>query len=290
VPTRPPAAAQCDESEALRYPGRVPNARKGADAIEALVLAGRRAAQDPVARAAGVSHKALAPLHGRPLLAHVLAALRAVPAVRAITISVDDPAPFRRHPDFGPAIAAGQLALHASGSSPADSVRDFVEKSGASLVLVTTADHPLLTAETVRAFLDEALASGSDLVVALVPAKAVLALAPHNKRTWLALGRERLTGANLFLARSPGAARVAAFWRKAERFRKEPWRLAAVFGALTLARFMAGRLSLEAALAAISKASGAQIRAVRLTDGRAGIDVDKPEDFALVEKLMRERS
>jgi molybdopterin-guanine dinucleotide biosynthesis protein A len=263
--------------------------RKGLEAVEALVLAGRRQAEDPVAREAGVSHKALAPLHGRPLLSHVLAALRGVPAVRAITISVDDPAPFRRHPDIGGELAAGKLALHASGASPADSVRDFVETSGAPVVLVTTADHPLLTPETLRNFLGAALASGSDLVVALVPARAVLAIAPHAKRTWLALGRERFTGANLFLARSPGAARVAAFWRKAERFRKEPWRLAAVFGALTLARFMAGRLSLEAALAAISKASGAQISAVRLADGRAGIDVDKPEDFALVEKLLRAR-
>jgi hypothetical protein len=72
--------------------------------------------------------------------------------------------------------------------------------------------------------------------------------------------------------------------------RKEPWRLAALFGALTLARFMAGRLPLEAAIAAISRATGARIAAVRLSDGRAGIDVDKVEDFALVERLMQDAS
>jgi molybdopterin-guanine dinucleotide biosynthesis protein A len=258
--------------------------------IDALVLAGRRRDEDPVARAAGVSHKALAPLHGRPLLAYVLAALREVPAIGRITISIDDPEALRRHPEFGPALAAGELALHASGSSPADSVRDFVEHSGSTAVLVTTADHPLLCAETVRGFVERALASGSDLSVALVPDHAVLAVAPHNKRTWLRLGSERFTGANLFLARSPGAARVAAFWRKAEGFRKEPWRLAAIFGAVTLARFMAGRLPLEAAIDAISKATGARIDGIRLGDGRAGIDVDKLEDFALVERLLRDPS
>lgn len=239
-----------------------------------------------MARAAGVSHKALATLQGRPLLSYVLAALRGVPAVGRITISTDDPEALRQHPEFGPALAAGELSLHASGASPADSVRDFVERSPGAAVLVTTADHPLLTSATARAFVESALANGSDLSVALVPESAVLAVAPHNKRTWLRLGRERFTGANLFLARSPGAARVAAFWRQAEGFRKEPWRLAAMFGAVTLARFMAGRLPLEAALEAISKATGVRIAAVCLTDGRAGIDVDKLEDLALVEKLL----
>ncbi len=264
----------------------MPSKTQRTEAIEALVLAGRRGGEDAVARAAGVSHKALALLHGRPLLSYVLEALRGVPAIRRVTISIDDPEVLRAHPEFGPALAAGELALHASGSSPADSVRDFVERSGNATVLVTTADHPLLSAETVRAFVEAALASASDLSVALVPDSAVLAVAPHNQRTWLRLGAQRLTGANLFLARSPGAAKVAAFWRQAESFRKEPWRLAAVFGALTLARFVAGRLSLDAALAAISKATGARIHAVIVTDGRAGIDVDKLEDFALVERLL----
>jgi molybdopterin-guanine dinucleotide biosynthesis protein A len=265
----------------------VPSKTQRAERVDALVLAGRRGGEDPIARAAGVSHKALAPLLGRPLLSYVLEALRGVPEIGRITISVDDPEVLLRHPEFGPALAAGELALHASGSSPADSVRDFVERSGSTTVFVTTADHPLLSAETARAFALAALASASDLAVALVQDSAVLAVAPESQRTWLRLGKQRLTGANLFLARSPGAAKVAAFWRKAEGFRKEPWRLAAVFGAVTLARFLAGRLPLDAALEAISKATGARIRAVIVQDGRAGIDVDKPADFALAERLLR---
>jgi CTP:molybdopterin cytidylyltransferase MocA len=265
----------------------VPSKPTRTPTVDALVLAGRRGGEDPVARAAGVSHKALAPLHGRALIEWVLEALRGVPEVASITISTDDPEPLRSHPALGPALAAGALALHRSGTSPADSVRDFVERSGSAAVLVTTADHPLLSAETVRGFVAAALASGADLCVALVPERAVLAVAPQGKRTWLKLGRARLTGANLFLARSPGAAKVAAFWRKAEGFRKEPWRLASVFGAVTLARFMAGRLSLDAAMAAVSKATGAHIHAVLLEDGRAGIDVDKLDDLALVEQLAR---
>ena len=257
--------------------------------VEALVLAGRRGGADALAEAHGVSHKALATMRGRPLLAHVLAALRALPEIARVTVSIDDASALERHPEFGPQLARGELGLHHSTASPADSVRDFVERTGSALTLVTTADHPLLRAETVRAFLRDALASEAALAVALVPAEAVLAVAPGSQRTWLNLGKERFTGANLFLARAPDAAKVAAFWRKAEGFRKEPWRLAAVFGAVTLARFAAGRLPLDAALAAISKATGAACAAVRLADGYAGIDVDKPADFALAEKLLAER-
>jgi GTP:adenosylcobinamide-phosphate guanylyltransferase len=263
-------------------------ARQADDArsVEALVLAGRRGGADRVARAAAVSHRALVPLAGRALIAHVLGALRGVPRVARVSVSVDDAAPFRAHPQ----LAGFDVAYHTAGRSPADSVRAFVSEAGSLPVLVTTADHPLLPSATIDAFLSEALATGADAVIGVVREEAVRVHAPRAKRTWLRLAGERLTGANLFLFRPPGSARVAAYWRQAEGFRKEPWRLAAVFGPLALARFAAGRLALEDALRIASKASKASIAAVRLADGLAGIDVDKPEDLALAEQLLRDRA
>ena len=58
----------------------------------ALVLAGRRGPTDPVAQAAGCSHKALVPIAGIPMLVRVLRELRAVPHVKQIAVSIDDPA------------------------------------------------------------------------------------------------------------------------------------------------------------------------------------------------------
>ena len=57
-----------------------------------LVLAGRRGPTDPVAQAAGCSHKALVPIAGVPMLVRVLRELRAVPHVKQIAVSIDDPA------------------------------------------------------------------------------------------------------------------------------------------------------------------------------------------------------
>ena len=47
--------------------------------MNALILAGSRGPDDPMARAAGVSHKALLPVAGVPMLLRVVEALRALP-------------------------------------------------------------------------------------------------------------------------------------------------------------------------------------------------------------------
>jgi 2-C-methyl-D-erythritol 4-phosphate cytidylyltransferase len=56
----------------------------------AIVLAAQRAGQlDPLAAEAGVSHKCLVPIVGRPLIEYVLDALADTPGVRAIRICVE---------------------------------------------------------------------------------------------------------------------------------------------------------------------------------------------------------
>ena len=70
-----------------------------------------------------------------------------------------------------------------SQSSISLSIKAQVDALGFSApVLVTTADHPLLTAEMLEEFLDKA---GGDLAVAMVERKTMLAQFPDAKRTWL---------------------------------------------------------------------------------------------------------
>jgi hypothetical protein len=47
-----------------------------------------------------------------------------------------------------------------------------------------------------------------------------------------------------------------------------------------------GRLRLDDALARLGQLGGARVAVVELTDGRAAIDVDKPDDLELVRQLM----
>ncbi|AOG00115.1 hypothetical protein BSY18_2413 [Blastomonas sp. RAC04] len=66
-------------------------------------------------------------------------------------------------------------------------------------------------------------------------------------------------------------------------------KLAARFGPVLLIKILLRRLSLQSALAAAGERLGLDVRPVLLTDGRMGVDVDKPEDHALVERLLAEQ-
>src|SRR5690606_14816200 len=58
--------------------------------LRVVVLAGqRRGAVKPLAERFGTSHKCLIPLHGRPLIAHVLEMLAGHPRVESLVVSVE---------------------------------------------------------------------------------------------------------------------------------------------------------------------------------------------------------
>ena len=254
--------------------------------VAALVLAGTRGEGDPLAAAEGVRHRALLPVAGVPMLLRVVRTLRAAPGVGAIHVSIDDPAALDDVPELAEARAAGVLHVRRSLDSPSCSVLDALESVGTAPVLVTTADHALLSGEMVATFLAGAEETGADVGVGLVSRGLLEARFPGSKRTWLPFRDDDYSGANLFLFRTPEARRVAAFWRRAESFRKRPWRLVSAFGPVSLALFLLRRLDLDAALARASRTVGARIAAVRMPMAEAAVDVDRPADLALVTEIL----
>ncbi|HEY5656838.1 MAG TPA: nucleotidyltransferase family protein [Myxococcota bacterium] len=257
----------------------------------ALVLAGRRGAEDPLARSRGAVHKALLDVGGVPMLVRVVRALRESPSIGSITVSIDDPRALEAVPDLKAALAAGDLRVHRSLDSPSRSVSDALSgRTASEPVLVTTADHALLTREIVEYFAEAAASTEADLWVGVVSRSSLDARYPETTRTYLRLRGERWTGANLFCFRSDLARRAAAFWVRAEQQRKRPWRLAWAFGPRALLLFLLRRLDLDAALERASRAIGARIGAIRLPFPEAAIDVDRPSDLALVERILAERA
>ncbi|HVZ02158.1 MAG TPA: nucleotidyltransferase family protein [Dongiaceae bacterium] len=252
-------------------------------AVDALILAGSRGPHDPVAALGGVPHKALLPIAGRPMLAYVLDAVRNAPEVARVFVCIDG------QTDLGPLGGSVAFTRVPPAASPAASLVAALDAiDGARPLLVTTADHPLLTTAMIRHFLDHAPAD-ADLAVALVEAGTVTATFPEAKRTFYRLGGRGYNGCNLFLARRPGAARVAEYWRRMEAHRKRPLRLVREIGIGALVRYALGLLSLEAAFRHVSKLTGATVRPVLLPFAEASTDVDKPDDFVLVEALLRKR-
>ena len=257
--------------------------------VNALILAGSRGSQDPIATLAGVSHKALAPIAGRAMLARVIEAVQSSHAINRLFICIDDADLLNADPELRSARETGALAFVAPGPSPAASLALALEQIGTERpLLITTADHPLLTGDMVAYFLNQT-PKDADLVAGLADAMTIQAAYPGNKRTYYRLGGNGYSGCNLFLARNAKARGVAEFWRRMEGKRKNPLAIAGAIGVIALLRFALGRLSLEGAFAHVSRLAGAQIRPVVMPFAEAAIDVDKPADFELASDILTRR-
>ncbi len=257
------------------------------DTYLALVLAGRRGTSNPLDGLQAGIHPALIDVGGVPMLLRVVRSLRESDRIGRIAISMDATLAL----DNAELVADDRLLYHRSLDSPSRSVQDALSGLAAGApVLVTTADHALLTPEIIAYFLDRADASGADLAVGVVEESVIRAAYPETTRTYLRFREGGYSGANLFAFRTPSAARAAEFWVNAEQFRKRPWRLASVFGPMSLLLFVLRRLSFDAALSRGSAAIGCRVDAVKLPFAEAAIDVDRPSDLALVSKILDARS
>ncbi|HUD30011.1 MAG TPA: nucleotidyltransferase family protein [Novosphingobium sp.] len=243
----------------------------------ALVLAGSRpGAPDPVAAAEGVSHKSLVQIAGRPMLAHVVVALREA-GIERIAVSAND-AHVR---DLALSLGCEVLA---TGTGPSASVAIGLDALGAPL-LVTTSDHALLRPEWVRDFLADT-PEGSDVAVLLARREAIEAAMPGSRRTYLRFADGHWSGCNLFLLATPRAGLAIETWKMVEADRKRPWRIAARLGLGMLAGYALGRLTLAAAIARLGGKIGVTASLVAARDGLAAVDVDKPSDLADARRLL----
>jgi GTP:adenosylcobinamide-phosphate guanylyltransferase len=255
----------------------------------ALVLAGsRRGEDDPVARYRGVPVKCLARAAGVPMLARVVLALAQSGRVGPVLVSADDPALLDGVPELAALVASGRVRAVPSAATLSASVAAAFAQAGPPL-LVTTADHALLDPAMVDHFLASADAAGADVAVGLAAAATIAASYPESRRTYIRFRDDGYSGANLFLLRTPAAERGILFWRRIERDRKAPWRLARAFGPALLAAYLLRLATLEQAMRLVSRRLGIRAAAVVLPMAEAAIDVDKPADLDLVEAILARR-
>jgi GTP:adenosylcobinamide-phosphate guanylyltransferase len=250
------------------------------------VLAADRTASDPVAQAAGVPCKALAPVGGIPMVIRVLDALGASHEVGSRIVCGPPPAALARADSLRHLIASGDVAWVENRSSPSASASEAMATvPAAAPMLVTTADHALLTPAIVDYFCVAARARSGDVAVAVAPYEAVATAYPGMRRTAVRLRDGAYCGCNLFAFSTSRGRAAAAFWRTVEHERKRPWRLMSALGWSTVARYSLGLLSLEEALGRVSRRLGLGIDAIVLPFPQAAVDVDSVDDWRRVCEL-----
>ena len=267
----------------MRFAARAAMTR---DMWTAIILAGERPGGDPFAASQGVAAKALIPVGGVPMLARVARTLLDCPDIARVLVLAQDVERLRA--DAGTRWLGDEprIAFHVSVAGIAASVRAVVGGAAPWPVLVTTADHALLTPAMVAAFL---AAADADVAFAVVERRVLLGAYPGNVRTWLRFRGGAWSGANLFALTGRRALAALDLWAGVERDRKSGWRLILKLGSGLLLGAMLRLLTLDAATARLGRRLRLTAKAVPLPFAEAAIDVDKAADLLLAERIITNR-
>ena len=249
----------------------------------ALLLAGARPGGDPFAERYGASMKALIPICGEAMVLRPLRALLASDRILSVQLLTQEPDDIASVLPDQP----GWSVEPSEGTIAATLERICADHRTRWPLLVTTADHALLTEQMIDQFCAEA--EGADLAIGVVTKSALERRLPQSRRTWIGLRHGKYTGANLFALGSPKAMKAVALWREVEQDRKKGWRLLLALGWPGLLGLLQLR-TLDQVLDAMGRKLGLTLRAIRLDDPLAAVDVDKPQDHELVTAILERRA
>jgi GTP:adenosylcobinamide-phosphate guanylyltransferase len=259
--------------------------------FSAVLLAADRSAGDPVAAAAGVSGKCFVPVGGKPMALRVLDALAESKHVHYRLLCGPPAEALPRLPELQARIDNVNVGWIENQATPSASVAYALQTLADKIpVLVTTADHALLSAQIVDYFCSRARTSGCDVVVGLAAHDVVKAAYPQTRRTATKWRDGAYCSCNLFAFLTPQARIAAEFWHKVEHQRKKPLRLIGSLGWMTVLRYLFKQLTLTAGLESTSRRLGIKAGAVILPFPEAAVDVDTIEDWKLVEAIVAEQS
>jgi GTP:adenosylcobinamide-phosphate guanylyltransferase len=257
----------------------------------AIILAGVRPTGDPVAEAAGVLCKAFLPVGGRPMVLRVLDALDASRQIETRILCGPSQKSIEQQPELKARIAVGRLKWVAGQSTPSLSTYHVLQSlSDNAPVLVTTADHALLSAPIIDYFCTEALKAGCDVAVGLASHGEVISAFPETRRTAMKFKDGSYCGCNLFGFMNPQSYGAAQFWRQIEQERKNPLKMMRILGWCAVLRYLLGKMSLNDALGHLSRRMELRVGAVMLPFPEAAVDVDTVGDWKFVQSLVAKQN
>jgi molybdopterin-guanine dinucleotide biosynthesis protein A len=261
-----------------------------ANPFSAIIMAADRNPDDPVSRAAGVACKALTPVAGTPMVLRVLDALQQSQQIGP-RLLCGPPRPLLEQSGVLKAgVDAGDYGWTASRESPSASAAAAMEQIPESQpVLLTTADHALLSRRIIDHFCGQARTADVDLMVALAPHELVARAYPSMQRTRLRFSDADYCSCNLFAFMTPRSRAMTGVWRKVENQRKQPWCVMGILGWWPVFRYLLGRLSLQEALARLSGRFEMKIGVAILPFAEAAVDVDSENDWRLVQQIVAEK-
>lgn len=252
----------------------------------AVVLAGDRSLQDPVAQAAKASCKAAASLAGVMLIERVLSALAQSKSINKIFVMGPQQDQLNQSQVLQTVFEKYAVTALPIASGPSVSAKQGVEYANYFPTLITTCDLPLIQAQHVEHYCGQMENIDADFVISAISHPSILQRVSELQKTTYKFNQEALCFANLFAVRNKQGLQALEFWRAIETKRKSPLKIIASVGWRSLLRYKLGRLSIEEVGAILSKQTQANIKLVNVACPELAIDVDSKQDYELLQRTL----
>jgi len=244
--------------------------------MKALILAG---ADDKSPLAKYASNKALIKINGKEMIRYIIEAFKGLDLVETVAVV---------GPRESLQVIEDQVdVIVDSRASMADNVLSGVDMfSDDEMILISTADIPMITPEAIKDFVEKALAMDADFYYPIVSKEENEKKYPETKRTYVKIKDGTFTGGNIVMVR---AGKVKECIRQAEVFmtyRKKPWKLAQVLGLKFILKFLLGTLTIKELEERVGDLFNIKARAIISSYPEIATDVDKDSDLELAARAL----
>lgn len=218
---------------------------------------------------------------GRPMLDYVVLALERVQSINQIVI-VGYESMLSHNSTHGKRI---------SFVNPGSSIIESLENGISVLtpeepVLILTSDIPLITKEALEDFLERCNSQSGDIYYSFVPKTINDQKYPGVQRTYVRLKEGTFTGGNLVLLSPDLIREKLTILMKAVALRKKPLQLCRMLGWWYLCKLLWGALTIKEIEGRVAEVLGVRAVGVVSPYPEVGIDVDKPSDLKLAQKVL----
>jgi molybdopterin-guanine dinucleotide biosynthesis protein A len=248
--------------------------------VDAIVLAG--GGPEP-GLPPGIPNKGFVMVAGRPLVAHVVAALQGARGIGRIAV-------------VGPSglqtvLPSGLLLVAEAGGIMDNVVQAALALGSSESILVAASDVPLLTGEVVDEFLTACARQPADFHYAVVPKTAMDQQFPTAQKTYVTLTDGTFCGGNLMLFNPRVVNRVRPFVERMIAARKKPWLMAQLIGWATVMKMISHQLSIADLVARVTEVVGISVQPVIIPRPEVALDVDvgKPDNLELIRRALEQR-
>jgi GTP:adenosylcobinamide-phosphate guanylyltransferase len=249
--------------------------------IDAVVLAGG-VDRGELAAHTGVSYRPLLEVGGRPIISAVLAALCGTTTVGKVVLVAPDAVQ-----EAAPGDAVDVRVR--SGESLVENISLGVQAlpADSSHLLLLTGDMPFISPAAIDDFLRQSLATKSDLCYPIITKAACERRFPGTARTYVRIREGVFTGGNGIVA-SRGFLSQGDLIGRLYAARKNPLKLATLFGARVVLGLLTGRVALHDLEARASAIISGKVSAVISTYAELGFDVDKLHDLDFARRIAQQ--